>query len=284
MAMKQVRLVFMFVALASLGPIAAGNIGDSQLAEDRLALTSIDGADDESMSPQRELAELQYKVGIRVVFSYDEDSQEYGLQQQGLVDRTGPLVRGEFESLLEVFLAITPSSVPVPRLLLVENPDSTLPDLGRRTITDSRVMATGLEVPLTISPSPAASQSCFDTYYDWWDWHDPAAAGMAPRTYYASEFSGKRRYSDSYVANCTPADSPSWLWARHRIYYKNAFGNYKKHYDSKVAPGHWDAEHKGSLVKRYRKVTYTDGWNSSPNCGGLVGITCKYTREGRFHD
>ena len=92
-------------------------------------------------------------------------------------------------------------------------------------------------------------------------------------------FGGKRRYTDSYVANCTVGED--YLWARHRIYYKKANGNYKKHYERKVSPLHWDAESKGS-VKRYRKVLYDDAWNSAANCGSLTRHPCMYTREGRF--
>jgi hypothetical protein len=132
---------------------------------------------------------------------------------------------------------------------------------------------------VTAAVRAAAGQSCYDTYYGWWDWHDAAQAGLAPKTYGSSSFGGKRRYTDSYVANCTPAGSGSWLWARHRIYYKD-FGKYKKQFEGKVAPGHWQEKTKGS-VKRYRKVSYDDGWSSSPNCGDG---DCKYTREGRFRD
>jgi hypothetical protein len=238
--------------------------------------------DDETMEPERELADLRYEIGVRVMFSYDEGSGEYGMEQEGTIDRTGPLVHRDVDSLLAVYLAITPKDVPVPELLLSEgSPEDAAEARATRTITAARVSATDLDLPVGTVPPVAASQSCYDTYYDWWDWHDPAVAGMVPKAYSASMFGGKRRYSDSYVANCTPAGSPGWLWAHHRIYYKNAFGNYKKHYDKKVAPWTWNAKHKGS-IKRYRKVLYDDGWNSLPACGG--GITCKYTREGRFHN
>lgn len=135
---------------------------------------------------------------------------------------------------------------------------------------------TGLQLPITAGVEPRAGQTCQSTYYAWWDWHDAAIPGLAPKCYYASSFGGKKRYSQSYVANCVPEGSPSWLWARHRIYYKDAFGNYINHFEGKVPPGHWQAKSKGS-VKRWRRVCYDDGWDSLPTNPSL-----KYTREGRF--
>ena len=239
--------------------------------------------DDEPMEPPRELAELRYRIGIRVVFTIDEGSREFGMVQQGQNEDNGPLVHGDVESLLATYLAITPRNVPVPELLLAEGPPE-LAEKARATrqITTARVGATDLDLAVGTAPPIAAAQGCFDTYLSWWDWHDPAAPGMAPVTYYSSAFSGKRRYSDSYVANCTPSGSPSWLWVKHRVYYKDGLVIYRQHFDTNVAPGHLEVVHKGSLVKRYRRVAYSDGWDSHPNCGG--GITCKYTREGRFHD
>jgi hypothetical protein len=240
--------------------------------------------DDEVMAPERELAALQFKVGLRVVFSYDETAQEFGMVQQGLIDRTGPLVHGDVDSLLGIYLAITPRNLPVPELLLMDAP----PELASqaralRKITASPVQAIDLDLPIGIVPPVAASQGCFDTWFSWFDWHDDATVGMAPHTYYASSFGGRHRYSDSYVANCTPAGSPSWLYARHRVYYRKSSGSYKLHHEGKVTPGHFEAVHKGS-VKRYRKVAYDDGWGSLASCGSTGGFSCKYTREGRFHN
>jgi hypothetical protein len=132
-------------------------------------------------------------------------------------------------------------------------------------------------MPISSSVTPAAaSQSCSSTFYSWWDWHDNANPGLPPKEYYSSHFGGKKRYTQSYIYNCVPMGSGSWLWARHRIYYKNSSGNYKKQFEGKVQPWHWQAKTKGS-IKRYRRVIYDDGWNSSPS-----NINLRYTREGRF--
>jgi hypothetical protein len=235
--------------------------------------------DTEPVDREIVLADLGFLNGVRAVFTVDEISTEYGLLQQGQMGRNGPVAAGTTRGLLVTYLAITPRDVPVPERLLAEHPTGTQlpPELASRTIAPGPVFATDLAAP----PAPMAVQGCFDTYYGWFDWHDPAAVGMAPKTYGSSGFGGKFHYTDSYVANCT--SGPSYLWARHRIYYKNAFGNYVKHYESKVPPLTWEAKSKGSLVKRYRKVTYDDGWNSSPSCGSLTH-PCRYTREGRFDD
>lgn len=224
---------------------------------------------------EQKLAELHFENGLHVVFSYDKASAEFGLVQEGRNDSSAPLVTGEVESLLAVFLAITPADVPIPELLLAEPPaDFELPaQAHKREISRARVSASGLSLPIT-APSK---------YYASADWIDGPAAAWAPKSYNSSSFGGKFRYADSYVSNRVPSGSPSWLWVRHRIYYKNIFGNYVKHFGDKVQPGYWQAAHKGS-IKRYRRVSYDDGWGSSPNCGGTLGISCTYWREGRFHD
>lgn len=241
--------------------------------------------DDEVMEPERLLADLRYREGLRVTFTIDDQTREYGMLQEGQMDRTGPLPHRDGESLLAIYLAITPRSLPVPEALLADAPPDVVAQArATRTITSSPQVATGVALPLT-APTPVSfAQTCFSTYYDWWDWFDGADVGMVPKTYYASSFGDKKRYADSYVFNCTPGGSPGWLTARHRVYYKNVFGNYKKHHDADIAPGHWQATHKGSSVRRWRRVTYSDNWNASPSCGGLVDIDCKYTRHGRFHD
>jgi hypothetical protein len=202
------------------------------------------------------------------------------LLQEGLIGRSGPLLSGAINSLLAAFLSITPEDVPVPQLLLAETPSDIdlSAKLNIREISPSRVTASQLELPITIRVR-MEPQSCTSTYYPWFDWHDAAVVGLAPKTYYSSDFGGRVRYAGSYIYNCTPPGSPSWLWARHRIYYYSGVFGYIKHFEGKVPPGHWQEETKGS-VKRYRKVAYDDGWDSSPNCG----LDCKYTREGRFHN
>ncbi|NEP88878.1 MAG: hypothetical protein F6K18_19675 [Okeania sp. SIO2C2] len=226
------------------------------------------------------LAELHYKNGLRVVFSYDEISNDYGLLQQGRIDECVPFSLDEYDTLLEAYLSMTPKDMPIPEELLEEETkrEDSISTIKDRSTSPICVVANQVELPVISFASTSASQSCFSTYYSWWDWHDSATPGLAPKTYYASSFGGKKRYAQSYIANCTPSDWGSWLWARHRIYYKNASGNYKKHYDSKVKPGFWEAKTKGS-IKRWRRVAYDDGWNSTPNNSDL-----KYTREGRFRN
>lgn len=226
------------------------------------------------------LAEFRYKNGLRVVFSYDAVSRDFGLLQEGRIGESAPLVHGEFDTMLEAYLAIAPANLPIPEELLDEAADckDLTAEVRARAISPTCVTASELELPLASPAVTAASQTCFSTYYSWWDWHDDAEPGLAPETYYTIEFGGKKRYSQSYIRNCTPAGSGSWLWARHRIYYKKANGTYKKHFEGKVAPGYWQAKTKGS-IKRWRKVSYDDGWNSSPSNDSL-----KYTREGRFRN
>lgn len=224
------------------------------------------------------IAEFSFRNGLEVVFSYDEASGDLGLLQQGRLGATTPIARGEIGSLLEVYLDLAPDGLAIPEELLSEA--SRLKHLAERIkhrgVAAGCVSAAGLELPVAAPVQPREGQSCSSTYYSWWDWHDAAAPGLAPKCYYASEFGGKRRYSESYVFNCVPEGSPGWLWARHRIYYKNAFGNYVNQFEGKVPPGHWQAKTKGS-VKRWRRVCYDEGWDSLPTNSSL-----KYTREGRF--
>ncbi len=225
------------------------------------------------------LAELYFRNGTRAVFSYDETSNDFGLLQQGLTGEGGPLIQTEIDTFLDLYLSLTPGDLAVPEELFraASRHKGVAAKIGSRAISPSCVHASQLEPPL-VANTGARAQTCFSTFYPWFDWHDAATPGLAPTCYYASSFGGKHRYSESYIANCVPAGSPSWLWARHRIYYKNAFGNYVKHYESKVPPGHWEAKTKGS-VKRWRRVCYDDGWNSLP-----TNTSLKYTREGRFSD
>jgi hypothetical protein len=279
-------VIFLLVGLFStpFSALAVPDSGNSELRQAGQETLLEDIQDKRLVAREFTLAELSYKSGMRVVFSYDESSGEYGLLQEGLIGESDPLVDGEIDSLLATFLAITPENVPVPELLLAEAPSDRnfSAQVDIRKVSPSPVNASQLELPITATVKRQRN-SCFSTNFSWFNWHDSAVEGLAPEQYYSSQFDGKNRYTDSYVANCTPAGSPSSLWARHRIYYKNAIGNYVKHFESKVPPGFWQEKTKGS-VKRYRKVAYDDGWNSSPNCGASSGIQCKYTREGRFYN
>ncbi|MGV9779458.1 hypothetical protein [Streptosporangium sp. NPDC003464] len=246
----------------------------------RAAPPVVGSPSEEPEEPEDTLAELSYVNGVRVVFSYSASSQDYGLFQEGRGGENAPIVRLPVGSMLEAYLDATPTSLPVPRLLLEEfREDPTPPDLEGRTVTASPVIARALAVPGSAARvSTVSGQSCYSGYYPYVDWHDSAVAGMAPKSYYSSDFGGKFRYANSYVYNCTPAGSADYLYARHRIYYRNVLGNYVKQFDGKVPPGGWQAKTKG-LASHYRMVAYSDGWDSNPACGGGA---CKYTREGVF--
>jgi hypothetical protein len=279
-------VIFLLVGLSStpFSALAGSDSGNLELGQAGQETLLEDIQDKRLVARELTLAELSYKSGMRVVFSYDESSGEYGLLQEGLIGESDPLVDGEIDSLLATFLAITPENVPVPELLLAEAPSDRnfSAQVDIRKVSPSPVNASQLELPITTTVK-RERKSCPSTHFSWFNWHDSAVEGLAPKQYYSSQFDGKNRYTDSYIANCTPVGSPSWLWARHRIYYKNVIGNYVKHFEGKVAPGFWQEATKGS-VKRYRQVAYDDGWNSSPNCGASAGIECKYTREGRFYN
>ncbi|MEV4889203.1 hypothetical protein AB0K48_07435 [Nonomuraea sp. NPDC055795] len=239
--------------------------------------------DEEEADVDVGLAQLTYTNGLSVTFTDSYPSNDVGMTQTGRIDRAPLIARDEeTDSFLQTYLKITPTTVAVPQRLVDDHGADPPPELRLRQITTSQVIAQGLTPPHSAVISGMAA--CNYYWYDWYDWHDAGFPGMPPHTYYASDFnSGKQRYSDSYVANCSPDLYPSYIYARHRIYYKNAWGNYKKHFDGKVPPWHHQAVEKGS-IKRWRKVAYSDGWNSSANCGELGPAPCMYTREGRFHN
>lgn len=232
------------------------------------------------------LAKFAFKNGLQVEFSYDEESGDYGLRQHGNIGESAPIIIPESETLLDMYLAITPNNLPIPEELLDEGQASRnfLTKIKTRAYSSEYLVADQLELPNTIPVmaindlTTRSSCSCYYTYFPWWHWHDGPTPGLAPTCYYSSSSGGKRRYTDSFIANCVPVSWPSWLWVRHRIYYKNWFGNYVKHYECKVPPGEWDKKTKGS-IKRYRRVCYDDGWNSSPS-----NLCLKYIREGRFRN
>lgn len=244
------------------------------------ALTSPSPTDNDRLeTTDYNLAEIHFSNGLEVRFTFDELSGDFGFGQRARIGQS-PLFAGDFKNLLEVYLAITPGDLPVPEELLLEGEESR--DLKAlledRRIATGCVVASQLDLKIPENPSPREGQSCLSQFFPWDHWFDPAQVGLAPKCYYASSFGGKARYSQSYIFNCVPAGSPSYLWARHRIYYKNIFGNYVKQYDAQVAPGDCDVITKGS-IRRWRRVCYDDGWNSSPNNPSL-----KYTRQGRFTD
>ncbi|MEV4714161.1 hypothetical protein [Micromonospora sp. NPDC049374] len=202
-----------------------------------------------------ELARLAYRNGVRVTFSRDEESGDWGLREDGQIDRNGPLVSDDATSMLAAYLSITPKDVPVPRELLSEPLPGTPtpPGLSDRRIVPSPVVAENLAVPSSGGAATAAVSTCWDLYWNSYHWAelpgypDPGSVWHPQRTYYSSDFGGMARYSHSYLANCGG-------YARHRIYYKQA-GSYKKHHDHAVPSWHWQKVKKGS-VHRYRKVLY----------------------------
>src|SRR5262245_46687448 len=215
---------------------------------------------EEPVEREVHLARLGFRNGVQVVFSRDETSGDFGLREDGQIDRNGPVVDDRVQSLLVAYLRITPKSVPVPQQLLAELPPGTPtpPELAGRTFSSSLVVADDLAVPTQI----AATMTCWDPYYDPYHWFDlpgypnPGTVFHGDKTYYSSSFGGMAMYSRSYLANCGG-------YARHRIYYKD-FGVYKKHHDAEIAYWHWQAVKKGS-VHRYRKVHYDGTWGDTRN-------------------
>ncbi|MCZ7379056.1 hypothetical protein [Micromonospora sp. WMMC250] len=220
--------------------------------------------DEEPVDRDVELARLGYRNGVRVVFSRDELSGDWGLRQDGEMGRNAPLAYDDKQSLLQTYLTITPRSVPVPRVLLSEPPAGTPtpPELAYRTIVASPVVADDLVAPTPSGMSTAATMTCWDLYWNSYNWAElpgypnPSSVWHPAKTYYASDFGGMKMYSYSYLANCGG-------YARHRIYYKS-FGEYYKHHDYEVAYAHWQAVKKGS-VHRYRKVHYDGTWGDTRN-------------------
>lgn len=221
-------------------------------------------ADDELLDPPIVLAELGYTNGVHATFSRDSQSGDFGLDQLGPMDRSGPVVREPDSGLLVAYLAATPRWVPVPSLLLQERPnDPTPPEMAYRTVTTAPVKVEGLTAPV----SAQASRTCWDLYWNSYNWYDiagypePNSQFWDERAYYSSNFGGMKEFSDSYVAACGDP-------VHHRIYYKSG-GNYHKQFDHTVPNGFWQAVHRGSVL-RYRKVLYD----------AAFGVT----RNGRFHN
>lgn len=87
----------------------------------------LDDHDDTLASEDQVLASLRYESGLRLVFTYDDSSEDYGLNQRGYLSEAHSLTLDTTESLLSPFLAITPATTPVPDRLLAEpDPDVAL--------------------------------------------------------------------------------------------------------------------------------------------------------------
>ncbi|MFB9207824.1 hypothetical protein ACFFV7_42040 [Nonomuraea spiralis] len=222
------------------------------------------------------LAQLDYTTGLSVTFTDSVPSDEVGMVQTGPIDRAPLIVPDDEDTLLETYLEITPPDVAVPRRL-VEDHGADLPaDLQRRRITSEPVTAGGLTAPASAVRS--GTSACTWSIFGWTQWHDDGMPGLPAKAYSTFDFGGfKQKIAESYVANCTPPSSTSNLWARHRIYYRNGLGNFVKHFEGIVPPGHYSAVLKKGLIKRHRAVSYDDNWNADPAC-----FNCVYSREGRF--
>ena len=239
------------------------------------------------------VADLSFVNGLQVTFSYDELAAEYGVSQDGRLGECAPITFGDVNTCLGMYLLLAPYDAPIPEELLGEMKPQGCPmplpvglvrEAGKselavraRAISPTPVVISDLPIS-SILPSVAfATPPCAQTHFAGSFWHDGPKPGLAAEGYYSSGFFGKARYTESWVRNCVPEEWGSWLWARHRIYYKS-WGRYWKQHDKKVRPGRWNASRKGSLIKRWRRVLYHDGWNSSPSNEKLV-----YYREGGFH-
>ena len=189
------------------------------------------------------IAEFSYRNGHTIKFSYDEVSNDFGILQEGGVNESTPVIFDEFNSILDAYLSVAPENLSVPEEVFQEK---TIGNDYREKIKD-RSIATSCIIAdnFANAPTAAAGQSCYSNYYSWWDYRESAQPGMFPKTFYASSFTVKKqRYAQSYVFNCAPSNYPSWIWARHRIYYKTIWGYYKKHFDDKVKPSKWQAKTK----------------------------------------
>ncbi|MEU5868812.1 hypothetical protein ABZ815_47135 [Nonomuraea sp. NPDC047529] len=231
-------------------------------------------AEPEDSDREIPLAHIEYTTGLTVSFSDSQPSDEVGMSQVGIIGSAPLIAWDRSNSYLQTYLEITPPDVPVPQRL-VEDHGADLPaELRGRRITSEPVTVRGLTAPA----AAVLSASCTAEHWGSHLWHDNAQAGLAPKSYTTLDFGGfKERRAESFIFNCLPVGSPSSLWARHRLYYWNGTSWWKQA-DEKVAPGHQAEEVKGK-IKLHRRVSYDDGWGSSPNC---LGGACKYTREGRF--
>ncbi|WP_146603485.1 hypothetical protein [Micromonospora endophytica] len=254
-------LLAVLVALPTLAAVSAApaNAADTPGA----AVVS-----DELVEREIELARLGYRNGVQVTFTRDAESGDWGLREDGQVDRNGPLVDDDKPGMLAAYLSITPASVPVPRELLAEPAPGTPtpPELAGRAIAPSPVVVDDLAVPASGGTArKAAITSCWDLAWDPYHWLElpgypvPASVHHPMRTYYSADFGGRAMYSHSYLANCSGGTA-----ARHRIYYRKVNGDYVKHHDFFVPSWHWQKVTKGS-VHRFRAVLYDGAWGDTRN-------------------
>jgi hypothetical protein len=236
----------------------------------------MDDCDDPLVCDDQTLAQFHYEPGTHVLFTYDRYSGDYGVQEESLLGEGGPLVLGDMDSILALFLAITPCSVPVPQLLRAE-PEKGL-DLSElltgREFSEEPVIVDELDFALPRVP-PHGIHTCPAGLHHELPWSHWLETGALPaKTYYSSNFAGKMRYTQSVIGNCIPVGYPSHLWVRHRIAYKEG-KKWFKQLDEKAAPGKKKSSIKGS-IKRYRRVSYDTSWGQSPNYW--------YGRTGRFRN
>ncbi|TCB96846.1 hypothetical protein E0H26_14670 [Micromonospora zingiberis] len=222
---------------------------------------------DEPVDREIELARLSYQNGVRVTFTRDAESGDWGLREDGQVERNAPLVDDDERGMLAAYLSITPASVPVPRELLAEPAPGTPtpPELAGRSIASSLVVADDLAVPSSDGTAARKITSCWDLYFDPYHWAElpgypvPASVHHPAKTYYSADFGGRALYAHSYLANCNGGNA-----ARHRIYYRQTDGDYVKHHDFFVPSWTWQKVTKGS-VYRFRAVLYDGAWGDTRN-------------------
>ncbi|RSN02062.1 hypothetical protein DMB42_38635 [Nonomuraea sp. WAC 01424] len=224
------------------------------------------------------LAMLRYNNGLTVEFNDSRPSGDVGIVQTAFIGRAGLFARDSADSFLETYLKITPVSVAVPQRLVEAHGTKPLPvELQRRRVTKEPVEVDGLATPAV--PTMSGAVNCNKTYYPWYHWRDVGHPGMLPRDSYSSSYGGKYVKADSWLINCLSAGNPSEIAARHRLFYFNNFlGKWAEQSDTYVNPGQEQHVEKG-IVNRYRRIIQDDTWGSDPKC-----LSCKYTREGRFHD
>lgn len=230
-------------------------------------LPLIEDPEDLLLGDAEMLADLRLESGVQITFSYDPALGEYGVNQSGFVGESGPMTVGQSDTVLGLFLAATPKRVPIPRRLAGEPdlPSELAERIATRDVTDDSVVVDELDWPIAQAGGVVRSGSCWDETL------------TMPKTFYSAHYGGARRFCISSVINELPTGYPSYLWVRHRIYYKQ-FNHYNKHYEKKVGPGQWDLEVKKGSIKRHRRAIYDIAWVQQPANpwvpGGLFGYSC----------
>src|SRR5688572_5723215 len=118
-SLKNRHLLTLVVALVALTVFTG--LGAAQ--EERKPLPGLPKQRENDTLVAREytLAELHYKNGLRIIFSYDDISKDYGLSQDGRIGESTPLAQDQLDTLLDAYLAFTPANLPVPEELLWES-------------------------------------------------------------------------------------------------------------------------------------------------------------------